>query len=73
MGIEILNKNDQGIEEILDESDYFSDITNLIIPYSTMFKKSESSDIYSGEEIIPFNERDSEFKQILIYEFLNGS
>ncbi|MFX1313873.1 MAG: hypothetical protein ACFFHD_14885 [Promethearchaeota archaeon] len=56
-------------EESKDNSN-FSDISNLIIPFPDAFKKMTPPDIYSGEEIIPFQEKKYEFKQILIHEFL---
>jgi len=70
MGLEVLNKK---IYEVIDEisvHEDFSNISDLIIPFSIIFKKECPSDIYTGEETIPFQKRDSEFKQILIYEFL---
>lgn len=70
MGLEVLNKK---IYEVIDEisvHEDFSNISNLTIPFSTIFKKDCPSDIYTGEETIPFQKRDSEFKQILIHEFL---
>ncbi|MFX1437427.1 MAG: hypothetical protein ACFFAA_09605 [Promethearchaeota archaeon] len=47
------------------------DISKLIIPFSRLFKKYESLDIYSGVEKIPFNERKTEYKMILKQEFKN--
>jgi hypothetical protein len=45
-------------------------LSNLIIPFSKFFKKQDSSDVYTGKESIPFNEKDTEFKSILIQEFI---
>lgn len=70
MGLEVLDKK---IYEVIDEisiHEDFSNISNLIIPFSIIFKKECQSDIYTGEEIIPFRKKDSEFRQILIHEFL---
>jgi hypothetical protein len=44
-------------------------ITSAIIPYSKMIKPSNASDIYSGEEKIPFHERNPEYISILRQEF----
>ncbi|NVM34247.1 MAG: hypothetical protein HWN81_01545 [Candidatus Lokiarchaeota archaeon] len=70
MGLEVINKK---IYEVIDEINVyedFSNISNLIIPFSIMFKKKAHPDIYTGEESISFQEKDSEFRQILIHEFL---
>ena len=45
------------------------DISRVIIPFSRLFMKYDSSDIYSGTEKIPFKERDLEYKMILSQEF----
>ena len=45
------------------------DISDLIIPFGKIFKKTKQLDIYSGTERIPFKERDTEFKMILRQEF----
>ena len=47
-----------------------SDYSNAIIPFSDFFHKIELVDVYSGKEKIPFKERDSEYKKILLTEFL---
>ena len=50
--------------------DHF-DISEIIIPFSRLFRKYESTDIYSGAEKIPFKERNPEYKIILRQEFAN--
>lgn len=45
------------------------DISQLVIPFSKVFKSYKPRDIYSGNENIPFEERDTEFKMILRQEF----
>ena len=70
MGLEVLNKK---IYEIIDEislHDDFSNLSDLIIPFSVLFKEESPSDIYTGEEDILFRERSSDYKQLLVYEFL---
>ena len=67
MGLEVLTH--EIMSELMVHED-LSNISNLIIPFSILFKKEAPSDIYSGEETIPFEERNPEFKQILISEFL---
>ena len=55
-----------------DESqDLHFDISKIVIPFSRLFSKYESSDIYSGAEKIPFKERNPEYKMILRQEFAN--
>ena len=50
----------------------YIDISTLVIPFSTIFDKSLLPDIYTGDEIIPFEKKETEFKLILIYEFENA-
>lgn len=70
MGLEVISRNDfELIDEICVHED-FSNLSNLIIPFSTIFRSESEPDIYTGEESIPFREKESEFKQILINEFL---
>ncbi|KKN10643.1 hypothetical protein LCGC14_1034560 [marine sediment metagenome] len=45
------------------------DISQLIIPFSKVFKTFKQRDIYSGNEKMTFNERDYKFKMILRQEF----
>ena len=44
-------------------------ISDLVIPFSRLFKSYKPSDIYSGNEKIAFKERDPEYKMILRREF----
>jgi hypothetical protein len=55
-------------KEISEKERYFSQI---VIPFSKMFNRYKSRDIYSGEEKIPFKDRNQEFKMILRQEFSN--
>ena len=70
MGIDALNREIEIIKHKPAISEKILDISNLIIPFSTIFKKISPPDIYCGEERIPFEEKDSKFKQILLSEFL---
>ncbi len=45
------------------------DISRIIIPFSKIFNSYKPIDIYSGTEIIPFKERDTEFKMLIRQEF----
>jgi len=45
------------------------DISQLVIPFSIAFKSFKLKDIYSGNERIPFKEREPEFIMILRQEF----
>ena len=60
---------DQG--HVFEKIEFFPNISYLIIPFSVAFEKNEPPDIYNGEELIPFKEKDLDFKDILIHEFLN--
>jgi hypothetical protein len=54
---------------IVPNEDFF-DLSLSIIPFSDFFQKFPCLDVYSGMENIPFEERDSEYKKILLTEFL---
>ncbi len=45
------------------------DISEAIITYSHIYKKSINNDIYSGNEQIPFRNRHPIFKSLLRIEF----
>lgn len=47
------------------------DISQLVIPFSKVFKPYKANFIYSGNENIPFKEKETEFKMILRQEFSN--
>ena len=77
MNLEKLEKLFQEIKEtthetlhvdILKRDKYFSQI---VIPFSQIFKTYKPIDLYSGKEKIPFNERDPEYRMILNHEFSN--
>jgi len=70
MGLELINSKIHIHDNEFKISKEVLDISNLAIPFSVIFKRKISPDIYSGEEIIPFKEKISEFQQILINEFL---
>ena len=44
-------------------------LSKTVISFSIFFKKSTLEDIYTGDEKIPFSERDQEYKAILKEEF----
>ncbi len=50
-------------------SELIFNISSAIIPYSKMIKLSNASDIYSGEERIPFHKRNPDYIAILRQEF----
>ena len=70
MGLNVLNKKIHFAENDKDTLKDYLNISKLIIPFSIIFRNNSMPDIYSGKENIPFKERDSEFQEILIYEFL---
>ncbi len=64
---------DKKFQEQNPELEVYEDglkLMNLSIPFSMVFKKNHTPDIYNGEEIISFDNRDIEFKEILMNEFL---
>ncbi|MFX1419932.1 MAG: hypothetical protein ACFE9N_13520 [Promethearchaeota archaeon] len=68
MVLEIYNKKIH-FDDDTDTHEDFLNISNLTIPFSAIFIKQSSSDIYSGMEKIPFNKRDLKYQKILLYEF----
>ncbi len=60
----------ENFNENISERDI--DISQLVVPFSKLFRNYESHpDIYSGNEKIPFKERDPDYKLILRQEFAN--
>ncbi|MFX0011022.1 MAG: hypothetical protein ACFE9R_11955 [Candidatus Hermodarchaeota archaeon] len=68
MSLEIIEKESQILDEKLIDDEF--DYSGLITSFSDFFRKIELFDIYTGEEPIPFKERDPEYKKILRTEFL---
>jgi len=64
-----LDKNEGSYKRFLEFE--VLDYSKIVIPFSEVFKRYKPSNIYSGEEKIPFKERDQEFKMILMQEFSN--
>ena len=72
MSLEIIEKKNPGLKEniyIVPNDDFF-DLSCAIIPFSDLFQKISLLDLYTGRENIPFEERDLEYKNILLTEFL---
>jgi methyl coenzyme M reductase subunit D len=59
------------IEQEIEEVETFAGISQLIIPFSFAFNVNHTPDIYTGEELIPFREKNLKFKEILMNEFIN--
>ena len=71
MSLEIIKKNPISKENIyIVPNDDFFDLTCAVIPFSELFQKYPRSDVYTGMENIPFEERNLEYKKILLTEFL---
>jgi len=65
-----LNKiNNKNSYDEISEIDY--NISEIVIPFSRLFRNYESTDVYSGKEKVPFKKRDPEYKIILMQEFSN--
>ena len=71
MSLKVEYKKVVKVVQEVKEADLVPDISQLIIPFSVAFNINHAPDIYTGEELIPFKERDSQFKELLINEFLN--
>jgi len=53
----------------VDISESETDFSQIVIPFSQIFKIYKSIDVYSGKEKIPFTERDPENRMILRQDF----
>ncbi len=47
-----------------------SNLSDIIISFKELFNQIKALDIYSGYENIPFLEKDKEFQNLLLSEFL---
>ena len=70
LSLRIIEKKIEELEPEMEIVEDFPDISRLIIPFSVAFKSFGPPDIYTGEEIIPFEEKEIEYKEILVHEFL---
>jgi hypothetical protein len=72
MSLDIIKKTHLVLKEniYIVPNDNFFDLSRVIIPISEFFQKYPRLDVYTGMENIPFEERDSEYKKILLSEFL---
>jgi hypothetical protein len=69
MSLEIVKK--KRLENIyIVPNDGFFDLSQAIISISNFFQKWPRLDLYTGMENIPFEEREPEYKKILLSEFL---
>ncbi|MFX1477568.1 MAG: hypothetical protein ACFFCI_05520 [Promethearchaeota archaeon] len=65
----LINNKSDSSEKVKPESQF--KVSSVIIPFSKLFKSFKPADIYSGDENIPFKERDPEYRMILRQEFGN--
>ncbi|MFX0059606.1 MAG: hypothetical protein ACFE85_17605 [Candidatus Hodarchaeota archaeon] len=72
MSISNFDKTENVLIKDLDDIklEHTFNLSDLVVPFSRFFKNETPLDIYTGKEKIPFHEKDSEFKSILIQEFL---
>ena len=71
MSLEIIEKKNPGLKEniyIVPNDDFFN-LSCAIIPFSDLFQRCPRLDVYAGMENIPFEEREPEYKEILLTEF----
>lgn len=73
LSLDLISKGTNNLEKRkqINTPEEFFDITTLVIPFSSIFEKTLPSDIYNGNEVIPFEKRHPKFKLILISEFEN--
>ena len=70
--LEIFEKKNPVLNEniyIVPNDDFF-DLSCATIPFSDLFQKCPRLDVYVGIENIPFEDREPEYKNILLTEFL---
>ena len=72
MSLEIIEKKHPVLKEniYIVPNNAFFDLSRAIIPISDFFQKCSRLDVYTGMENIPFADKDSEYKNILLSEFL---
>jgi len=72
MSLEIIEKKHLVLKKniyIVPNEDFF-DFSRAIISFSDFFQRFPRLDVYTGMENIHFEERDPEYKKILLTEFL---
>ena len=69
MSLEIIEKKIPILKENSYSNDLF-DLSKAIISFSDFFQKCPRLDVYAGMETIPFEDREPEYKKILLTEFL---
>ena len=72
MSLEIIRKKHLVLKEniYIVPNDNFFDLSRAIISFSDFFQRFPRLDVYTGMENIAFEERDPEYKSILLSEFL---
>jgi len=69
MSLEIIEKEPPILKEEINDDDSFN-YSKVVIPFSDLIHRTELLDVYSGAENIPFEKRDTEYKKILLNEFM---
>ena len=74
MSLETVKEKDRNLSKELNINfvETKTSFIKLIIPFSRFMKHLHSEDIYTGDESIPFENRDPLFKSILRKEFSNA-
>ncbi len=70
MGLEVIIDKINVINEKLEVLEIPINISELVIPFSNIFRKNTELDIYSYNDNLPFSKISSEFQKILYSEFL---
>ena len=72
MSLEIIKKKHLVLNKniYIVPNDAFYDLSRAIIPISDFFQRFPRLDVYTGMENIPFADRDPEYKNIILSEFL---
>ena len=68
LSLEIIEKKIPILKENSYSNDLF-DLSKAIISFSDFFQKCPRLDVYAGMETIPFEDREPEYKKILLTEF----
>ena len=74
MGLEASKKEEREpiIVEIVDYDNIKTVLSKMVIPFSEVVGVSSAPDLYSGDERIPFEQRDPVYKSMMKQEFYDA-
>ena len=74
MGLEVSKKEEREpiIIEIIEYDNFATVLSKMLIPFSEVTGASGAPDVYSGDERIPFEQRDPVYKSMMKQEFYDA-